>query len=84
MTNEEILKWQSEMRALPQVYHVEVVCDGEASLDGTYDCREAAELHRDQYNKKPSYYGRARITVSSVVTLEMAKRRFSEREAPGG
>lgn len=78
MTNEEILQWQAEMRALPQVWHVEVVCEGETSIDGTYDCRQAAELHRDNYKKKSRHYGRARITVSSVVPLEMARRRFPE------
>ena len=84
MTNEELLQWQAEMRSLPVVYHVEVSCDGEVSMDGTYACREAAELHRDWYNRKPRYYGRARITVSSVVPLDMAKRRFALPAGSGG
>lgn len=77
MTSEEISAWQDEMRACVKVWHVVVTCEGESSIDGTYECREAAELHRDSYNKKPRYYGRASISQSSLVTLEMARRRFS-------
>lgn len=83
MTNREILQWQADMRALQKIWHVIVKCEGEISIDGTYDCREAAELHRDAYNKKPSYYGRASISCSSIVTLEMARRRFVEAVESG-
>lgn len=82
-TPQRVLAWQAKSRALPRIYAVWVRCDGEESLDGLYDSKEAAELHRDWYNNLPGnkgrYYGTARVVSTCVLTLELAQERFANR-----
>ena len=73
-----IIALQAAIRACPKVYAVYVRCDGEISLEALYDSKEAAEIHRDNYNKnnRAGYYGKASVSMHSVQTLAIAQERL--------
>ncbi len=81
MDNATIARWQAEVRACPKVWAVYVRCAGETSLDGTWESKEAAELHRDWYNKnnRGDYLGKASIGSLPICTTAMARERYSEK-----
>jgi hypothetical protein len=72
----DILSYQREAKACPEVFAVVIRCDGESSLSNLYGTREAAEVERDYHNKRSSYYGRAHIETYNVLTADLAQRRW--------
>lgn len=75
-----IADWQKRVRQCPQVFGVYVRCDGETDLTAIYDCKEAADLHADWYNRnnRNGYLGKAHVSGIWVQTLRLAQERFQE------
>lgn len=67
-----IIDLQRKTRECPKVWGVYVRFEGEQSLEAVYDSKEAAELHRDWYNRKPRYAGKASVGGLPLKTLEIA------------
>lgn len=68
-----VLEIQRKTRECPKVWMVYVRCDGEDSVEALYESKEAADMHCEWYNRKPRYYGKARVVSSAIRTLEIAR-----------
>lgn len=75
-TPQQVADWQRRVRACPKVWAVQVIFEGEYSIEDVYDTSEAAQVHAFWINSRKPRLGRASVVPLNLQTEALARERF--------